>query len=125
MEQPKFPTLFCDLCVEEIEAENGKKGASFSSGWNNLVSKFYDMTGYTNMDDYNSNHDNSFIELLMGGDYRRHCNDGDELNDGNYNDGNCNDGDNNDDGNDSDNDDDSDSDYDDNDRNNDFGEEFY
>ena len=87
--------------------------------------------GYTNMDDYNGNHENSFMELLMEGDYRRHCNDGDDLNDGNYNDGgdlddgNCNDGDNNDDGDDSDNDDDSDSDSDDNDSNNDSDEEFY
>ena len=31
--------------MEEIEAGNGKKGASFSLGWNNLVSKFYDVTG--------------------------------------------------------------------------------
>ena len=40
-----FTTIFCDLFMEEIEAGNGKKGASFSLGWNNLVSKFYDVTG--------------------------------------------------------------------------------
>ena len=56
----------------------------------------------------------------MEGDYIRHCNDGGDLNDGNYNNG-----DNNDDGNDGDNDDDSDSDSNDNDSNNDSDEEFY
>ena len=43
---PSFTTIFCDLCVEEIEVGNGKKKcASFSPGWNNLVSKFYDVIG--------------------------------------------------------------------------------
>ena len=35
--------------------------------------------GYTNMDDYNGNHESGFMELLMEGDYKRHCNDGDDL----------------------------------------------
>ena len=64
--------------------------------------------GYTNMNDYNGNHESGFIELLMEGDYKRHYNDGDDLNDGNYNDG-----------------DDSDNDSDDDDSNNDSDEEFY
>ena len=44
---PSFTTIFCDLCVEEIEAGNRKKKcASFSpEGWNNLVSKFYNIIG--------------------------------------------------------------------------------
>jgi len=60
------------------------------------------------MDDYNGNHESGFIELLMEGDYKRHCNDGDDLNDGNYNDG-----------------DDSDNDSDDDDSNNDSDDELY
>ena len=64
--------------------------------------------GYTNMDDYNGNHESGFMELLMEGDYKRHCNDGDDLSDGNYNDG-----------------DDSDNDFDDDDSNNNSDDEFY
>ena len=60
------------------------------------------------MDDYNGNHESGFMELLMEGDYKRHCNDGDDLSDGNYNDG-----------------DDSDNDSDDDDSNNNSDDEFY
>ena len=66
--------------------------------------------GYTNINDYNGNYENSYMELLMKVDYRNYCDnhkvdyrnycddhDGGNLNDGNYyNVDNNNDGDNND-----------------------------
>ena len=97
--------------------------------------------GYTNMDDYNGNHESGHMELLMEGGYRKYYNDGDNLSDGNYhdggdlNDGNYNNVDNNDDGDNNDNDDDddessdndndSDNDSDDDDSNDNSNEEFY
>ena len=37
---PTQTTTFCNLCVEQIQARNRTKGASFSSkGWINLVTK--------------------------------------------------------------------------------------
>ena len=50
-----WTTTFCNLCVEQIEAENRTKGAAFSTkGWINLVTKFYDET--------NLNYDNDQLK---------------------------------------------------------------
>ena len=41
----KWTTTFCNLCMEQIQAGNRTKGASFSTkGWINLVTKFCDET---------------------------------------------------------------------------------
>ncbi|XP_030941923.1 L10-interacting MYB domain-containing protein-like [Quercus lobata] len=41
-----WTTTFCNLCVEQIEAENRTKGAAFSPKvWTILVTKFCDETG--------------------------------------------------------------------------------
>ncbi|XP_030963605.1 L10-interacting MYB domain-containing protein-like [Quercus lobata] len=43
---PTWTTTFCNLCVEQIQAGNRTKGASFSTkGWFNLVTKSCDETG--------------------------------------------------------------------------------
>nr|XP_023905751.1 uncharacterized protein LOC112017521 [Quercus suber] len=43
---PTWTTIFCDLCVEQIQAGNRTKGAGFNTkGWANVVTKFCDMTG--------------------------------------------------------------------------------
>lgn len=43
---PTWTTTFCKLCVEQIQAGNRTKGASFSiEGWFNLVTKFFNETG--------------------------------------------------------------------------------
>ncbi|KAL4606879.1 hypothetical protein ACB092_09G135500 [Castanea dentata] len=43
---PTWTTTFCNLCVEQIQAENRTKGASFSTkGWFNLVTKFCNEIG--------------------------------------------------------------------------------
>ena len=45
-DNPKWTTAFCNLCVEQIEARNRTKSASFSTkGQINLVTKFCDETG--------------------------------------------------------------------------------
>ena len=42
----KWTTTFFNLCMEQIQAGNRTKGASFSNkGWVNLVTKFCDETG--------------------------------------------------------------------------------
>ena len=46
MGKSSWTTTFCNLCVEEIEAENRTIFVAFSpKGWSNLVIKFCDKTG--------------------------------------------------------------------------------
>ncbi|XP_023898472.1 L10-interacting MYB domain-containing protein [Quercus suber] len=60
---PTWTTIFCELCVEQIQAGNRTKGAGFNTkGWAKVVTKFCDMTSQ----DYDKDQLKSRWDVLKG-----------------------------------------------------------